>query len=545
MNRKKPKIVLIPTMSLPISKLSIYIPLGLLAIKSYIKEHADVEIVDMTVLVKRGILQPDDTFYVMAAEYLKKLQADLYAFSTKSGSLIQTIKIAETLKLVMPTALVAFGGPQATACDEEILKDSQVDFIIRGEGEIPFEHITEALMGTEELDDICSLTFRNHKNSDAERICEMDNLPIPSYDEYRSYYEDYLEGKPEYDIQSYVPIDSARGCPSNCKFCYSPIMWKRECRVKSAERLIKEIEYLYKEFNISSVFFTEDNFTVSRQRVIDFCNALIDKNLPIKWNCYSRIDTIDYAMIDIMEKAGCRQIYYGIESGSSKILNLLKKAYSINTALSIVSYSLKKGIYVTASFILGFPEETAEDISVTLNAFFETVSLGAASKLHLLGVEYGTPLYQEVKDCMIFCPPVPIEILKKDYLIDREMYCKIAQNKRLYSYFYTYEQGIFTKNWVKSFRLEYNYEIFENSINFIRKSQVSNDFLMEHLMRMIDRDRNHPIGNSLESKVSFFMETLLSLVNEKKIYEADKKIYSDFENWKNGKSKVKKTSKTL
>lgn len=96
MNRKKPKIVLIPTMSLPISKLSIYIPLGLLAIKSYIKEHADVEIVDMTVLVKRGILQPDDTFYVMAAEYLKKLQADLYAFSTKSGSLIQTIKIAET-----------------------------------------------------------------------------------------------------------------------------------------------------------------------------------------------------------------------------------------------------------------------------------------------------------------------------------------------------------------------------------------------------------------------------------------------------------------
>lgn len=540
---RRPKIILIPTISFPISKVSIYIPLGLLAIKSYIEDKADVVIVDFSILIKKKQILTDESFYQCAAEYLAKYQADLYAFSTKSGSIIQTITVAENLKRINPGLKVALGGPQATACDEIILNTCNIDFIIRGEGERPFYNIVEAISHGESLSGIKSLSFKTHCNADEERIHDMNTLPIPKYEEYSDYYESYLADKPEYDIQSYIPIDSGRGCPSSCKFCYSPTMWKRKCGLKSAERLFEEIQYLSQQFGVQSFFFTEDNFTISRYRIERLCELMVRNNISVEWNCYSRIDTIDKELIVLMKKAGCRQIYYGVESGSMKILNNLNKNYSMEQAYDIIKFSIDAGINVTASFIVGFPEEDADDISATLNAFLYTIAIGAISKLHMLGVEYGTALYEEVENTMRFCPSISSDVLRDEYLITREMYHKISQDKKLYSYFYTYEQGIFVENWIKLFRIEYNYSVFLHGLYVIQKEEENGRFLFEHLKYMINR--NDMVGNSLEDKVIFFMESLIACLQKLNRDDIIKIVEKDYEDWKSGKNIVKRISKTL
>ena len=544
MIRQKPKVVLIPTIAFPISKLSIYVPLGVLAIKAYIECIADVKIVDLSILLKKKVLPSDASFYQRASEYLAAFQADLYAFSTKTGSFLQTITVAENLKKNNPEYRVALGGPQASACDEIILNYSVIDFVIRGEGEIPFKNIVTAISKGENLSEIKSLSFKTHRNADEDRIQNMDELPFPKYEEYAEYYKEYLIDKPEYDIQSYLPIDSGRGCPSNCKFCYSPSMWKRKCRFKSADRLVQEILFLSDKFGVKSVFFTEDNFTVIRERVLKVCKLLIQHHISVEWNCYSRIDSIDKEMISLMKKAGCRQIYFGVESGSSKILSNLKKNYSLEDVYQIIQFCVSEGIDVTASFIIGFPEEDDNDISATLNAFLHTIALGAISKLHMLGVEYGTVLYEEVESKMRFCPSNSPNILRDEYLITQEMYRKIAQEQRLFSYFYTYEQGLFSENWIKLFRIEYNYSIYYN-ILWILPKEGNEYFLLEHLKYMIKRSQKEPIKNSLDEKVTFFTESLKELLESKKRHDLVKMVEKKYADWKSGKATVKKTSKTL
>lgn len=543
-DKKCARIVLIPTISFPISKASVYIPLGLLTIKAYIKSEADVMIVDPTLLIKKGALCANSSFYASFAEYLQRLNADLYAFSTKAGSYIQTITVAETLKQCCPTKLVALGGPQASVCDVATMETCNIDFIIRGEGEKPFLMLAKALSEGSSICNIPSLTFKDHRNPDVDRIVNLDDLPLPEYEEYRNYYSDYLKGKPEYDIQSYVPIDSGRGCPSACKFCYSPAMWKKKCRMKSAERLFEEVKYLYDTFDVTSVFFTEDNFTVNKKRTTRFCELLFSSGINVSWSCYSRIDTVDRETILSMKKAGCRQIYYGVESGSENILKLLGKKYSTAEANSIISYSVNCGIAVTASYIIGFTEETERDIVETLNAFANSIILGAASKLHLIGIEYGTEYYMEVRDSMVFRPSLSPSLLKKEYLIDDAMYDRISSDKRVFSYFYLSSLGFFEENWIKKLRIEYNYSLFTETLKMILESLPDN-FLFLHLNNMKLRLNTFLLGDSLGEKVTFFKDSLVDML---KLYSADDLIelaILEYEKWINGNKNIKMTSKTI
>ena len=544
LKKNKLRIVLVPTVSFPISKAAVYIPLGLLAIKSYINEEAEVIIADITVLIKEGIVKADDNFYFSVREYLSGFEADLYAFSTKSGSLIQTITMAENLKAVMPNTLIALGGAQATACAEEILERCAVDFVIRGEGEIPFSLLVQALKTDNSILDIPSLTFKNKRNPDAPRITNLDELPMPDYGEYRKYYSEYLSDKPKYDIQSYVPIDSGRGCPASCKFCYSPFMWRRQCRLKSAERLFDEVKYLYNEFGINSVFFTEDNFTLFKNRVQTFCALLIESKLPISWNCYSRIDTLDKETVHIMKEAGCRQIYYGVESGSQKILDLLGKHYTAAEAQELISYTVNCGIEVTASYIVGFTEETDEDMALTLNAYADSLIAGAVSKLHLLGIEYGTQYYEDIKSEMVFCPSLSKDVLATEYLINDEMYVRISVDNQLYSYFYVRKSGFFSENWVKKFRIEYNFCVFSRTLERIR-TELSEDFLFSLLKEMVKCHEKMSAGKSLEDKVIFFKNSLLHILEIKEMKELAELVRAEYNDWKIGKKSIKMISKTL
>ena len=245
-----------------------------------------------------------------------------------------------------------------------------------------------------------------------------------------------------------------------------------------------------------------------------------------------------------MKEAGCRQIYYGVESGSQKILDLLGKHYTAAEAQELISYTVNCGIEVTASYIVGFTEETDEDMALTLNAYADSLIAGAVSKLHLLGIEYGTQYYEDIKSEMVFCPSLSKDVLATEYLINDEMYVRISVDNQLYSYFYVRKSGFFSENWVKKFRIEYNFCVFSRTLERIR-TELSEDFLFSLLKEMVKCHEKMSAGKSLEDKVIFFKNSLLHILEIKEMKELAELVRAEYNDWKIGKKSIKMISKTL
>ena len=136
-----------------------------------------------------------------------------------------------------------------------------------------------------------------------------------------------LLGKAFYDPTT-IPVHTSRGCPHRCSFCYSPAFNKRRYRAKSAERVVKEVEYLNKKYKIRNFDFgAEDEFFIDIQRAYEIFQSIIQKGLKIRWSTFCRFDTFDRAykkfgqeFIDLMKNSGCYYISFGAESGSTEII---------------------------------------------------------------------------------------------------------------------------------------------------------------------------------------------------------------------------------
>ena len=187
----------------------------------------------------------------------------------------------------------------------------------------------------------------------------------------------------------------ARGCPFNCSFCSHP--FGRTFRHHSINRIINELNELIDKYNINQVNFEADTLTVNKDFLVSLCQALIDKkiNKKIQWTCESRIDTIDFEMLEIMKKAGCWQISYGVESGVQRLLDLINKGDKIKQIEEIFTMTKKVGITIRGFFMLGLPTETIEESWQTINF---------AKKLNPLWAQFtvtipypGTPLFEQLK----------------------------------------------------------------------------------------------------------------------------------------------------
>jgi radical SAM superfamily enzyme YgiQ (UPF0313 family) len=158
---------------------------------------------------------------------------------------------------------------------------------------------------------------------------------------------------------------------------------------------LAEIEECVKKYNLKEFNFFDDTFTVNRQRVIEICQGLIDRQLNISWICFSRANTIDQELVKIMKQAGCKKISFGLESGSQKILNLMRKNTTLQMARQAVEAVAKNQVAVHASFMLGNVGETEETIKETL-AFAKSLPLDNAT-FFITSPFPGTDLYNIAK----------------------------------------------------------------------------------------------------------------------------------------------------
>ena len=174
-----------------------------------------------------------------------------------------------------------------------------------------------------------------------------------------------------------VSLISSRGCPWSCTYCSSHVTMGREYRYRSPKKVVDEMEELYLTRGVDNFIFWDDIFTFRSDRVFEFCSELKSRQMNVTWWCMSRTDRMTQELANAMADAGCVMVSFGIESGSEKTLNQIKKRVNLDVAKEAIQYCNKAGIRTQGTFILGLPFETREDIDCTIN-FAKTSGLDMA-----------------------------------------------------------------------------------------------------------------------------------------------------------------------
>jgi len=225
-------------------------------------------------------------------------------------------------------------------------------------------------------------------NQPREFVSSLDDLPMPMHellplDKYRM---PLIKGP-------FTFIVTSRGCPAGCTFCIKHVSYQYSTRVRSPRLLLEEMHRL-KELDIHNIHMYADLFTVNRDQVVELCQMMIDEKINIKWTCNSRVDFVDEEMLNLMGKAGCWYISWGIESGNEQILRQARKGAYPDKAKRALNWAKKAGIKNWGYFIIGLPGETEQTIRETIE-FSKELPLDIAL-FHVAAPYPGTPFFYEV-----------------------------------------------------------------------------------------------------------------------------------------------------
>lgn len=284
---------------------------------------------------------------------------------------------AEIIKNINPTIITCVGGVYATTNSDKVIKDSNIDYVICGEGEIALNQLIKCINDGVDPNSLKGIWYKSEgqviDGGHSDLIENLDDFPLPAYHliDYHQYSmkaeRKSLDGPAEYP---YARILTSRGCPYNCCFCQVDRIAGRKFRPRSAEKVLEEIDWLIKNYNVKSLIFDDDNLLTDRKRAIKIFNGLI--KYKIKWKMIATAAfLLDDELIELMRQSGCIYVDIAIESGCERILhNIINKPLKLDKAISVIDKLKKADIYVAANFIIGFPGETWEEIRKTV-AFAE------------------------------------------------------------------------------------------------------------------------------------------------------------------------------
>jgi anaerobic magnesium-protoporphyrin IX monomethyl ester cyclase len=197
------------------------------------------------------------------------------------------------------------------------------------------------------------------------RIADLDSLPMPAYHLLRMNAYHPPEGL--YRRLPAINIITARGCPNLCTYCATHTIWGGKLKFRSVDNIIDEIRYLVDRFGIKEISISDDTFTLSKSRIIEFCEKIMIHGIDLTWTCNSRVENIDEEALRWMKKAGCHHICYGVESADPQILKNINKNIMLDKAKAVIQITKKVGITCRASFMFGNPGETRETMRKTLD----------------------------------------------------------------------------------------------------------------------------------------------------------------------------------
>jgi len=378
---------------------NLYPHLGLISLIAEIEKSRHTPFLyDPMLQLHKGHLVLDSSIYDDVAAQLLEREPTAVGFTALGCNFLAVVKIAHSIKQCRPETLILLGGPHPTVLESAIMnRFTDFDLLVRGEAEETIVPLLDALDSGKDLSGIPGISYRAGphvcRSMVDSGVMDVDQLSMAAFHFYPIH---------ELGMRS-MRVEAGRGCPFHCTFCSTATFFGRKYRVKAAEKLVGELKSLKSTYSITDFSLQHDLFTVNRRKVLEFCEEV--RPCSFSWTCSARVDCVDSALLSEMARSGCRGIFFGVETGSSTLQELVKKRLDINLLHPTLESAKQLGINVTTSFITGFPKETASDLEATLNCLDSCLRISPTTtslQLHLLTPEPGTALYEENKSELLY-----------------------------------------------------------------------------------------------------------------------------------------------
>jgi radical SAM superfamily enzyme YgiQ (UPF0313 family) len=306
-------------------------------------------------------------------EKIRSNHPDVLVIDTITTTSKLCLELAEKVKETLNIPILLMGQHPTVLPETFLFKNTPIDVCIIGEPEITISELLGKLenKGYKKVNGIAFFDKRKNrfiKTRPRRLISNLDVLPFPKHSL-------YMNGKYNFHfpmlLRKKMKIGfmlTSRGCPYNCIFC-SPalrVSYGKKYRARTAKNVVDEIEYLISEFGVNAIYFQDDNFLYDSERVKRICNEIIKRKLEITWSAQGRVDNINKNLARMMKKAGCSSLSFGVESGSERILKILKKGTTKKQIRKAFKILKETGILTNASFMIGCPTETMEEMKETL-----------------------------------------------------------------------------------------------------------------------------------------------------------------------------------
>jgi len=362
-------------------------PLGILYIAAVLEENGvDVEVIDCAA---------GDIGYSGIEKRVKETEPFLVGITSTTPLIPEALRSAEAVRRVS-NAYIVLGGPHATFMHNEILRENaSIDIIVKGEGEYTVLDIYRTLRTGGDLAAVDGIVYRRGEriveNPDRPPVEDLDALPYPARhlvppDNYRVF-DDNL---------AVATMICSRGCPMQCSFCASSALHGKRVRRRSTGDVVEEIRQIQDNLGISAIGFMDDTFTLYPRWVEEFCREVIKQDLGIEWGCTARVDRINRSLMDLMKKAGCHTLFFGVESGDQGILDRVKKGTHIDQIKHVFATAHDLGMRTIASAAIGLPGETRETANKTIKF---VKSLKPSFALFSVATPYpGTDFFSKVRE---------------------------------------------------------------------------------------------------------------------------------------------------
>ena len=306
---------------------------------------------------------PENVSQEELSRRVKEIQPDMVAMSIMTFNLLDALHTARILKRDHPNLKICLGGPHVNLYPKETLHQSEIDYVVFGEGEKIFASLIQALESSHTLKSIKGLGWKEngkgHINPAETELLDLNELPFPARHlvDVSSYKHIIGEGRQFFTIQA------TRGCPAACSFCD---IRKTKFRVRSPESVVNEIQQLV-EMGVDDLFFVDDTITIDKKNVLEICDLIVKRNIKIHFKISARVDTINKEVIRALKKAGCYRIHYGIESASPKHLKYLQKGQTPEKVERACKMTRDAGMGFFAYMMIGIPHETKEEMFATVD----------------------------------------------------------------------------------------------------------------------------------------------------------------------------------
>ena len=299
----------------------------------------------------------DETVFT---DLLQEFEPDVVGLSCRTASYPAAVQLAQTLRRVVPAALIVFGGHHPTALDRDVLAETVADVVVRREGEETFPALLKAIEAGETLSSVAGISYRAPdgsivQNPDRGYLADIDTLPFPAWD---------LLPMKRY---AYGVVLSSRGCPFHCIYCDKNIS-TREVRYRSEESVVEEIVALVTTWGQELIYFDDDHFLLNKERFFRIMDLLKFKGVGFKWKCQARVDSIDQEVLQRARQTGCREIIFGVETGDPSELEFIQKSgnATLEQTRRVFQWTRQAGIPTRANFMLGFPVSTPQTVANTI-----------------------------------------------------------------------------------------------------------------------------------------------------------------------------------